>query len=109
RPVLDSESRSDSRNQPGQDRGGRNPRGTRAERCALRLAPREALRRSRRTRLAGGATDGVAMNSFLHDAIDPLRSRALRDELLGVDAAFDETVMRRHLQAALLGEKKNRN
>ena len=49
------------------------------------------------------------MNSFLHDAIDPLRSRALRDELPGVDAAFDETVMRRHLQAALLGEKKNRN
>ena len=46
------------------------------------------------------------MSAFL-DAIDPLRSAAFRDELPGVHAAFDETVMRRHLQAALLGENGN--
>ena len=39
------------------------------------------------------------MSAFL-DAIDPLRNAAFRDELPGVHAAFDETVMRRHLQAA---------
>ena len=46
------------------------------------------------------------MSAFL-DAIDPLRNAAFRDELPGVHAAFDETVMRRHLQAALLGENGN--
>src|SRR5206468_12766327 len=86
--------------------GDGNPRGTRAQRWALRLAPRKALRRSRRTRLTGRATNGAAMSAFL-DAIDPLRNAAFRDELPGVHAAFDETVMRRHLQAALLGENGN--
>src|SRR5206468_9576663 len=106
RPVLDPESPSDSRDPTGQDRGDRNARGTRAQRWVVRLAPCEALRRSRRTRLTGGATDGDAMSAFV-DAIDPLRNAAFRDELPGLHAAFDETVMRRHLQAALLGENGN--
>jgi hypothetical protein len=48
------------------------------------------------------------MSPFL-DAIDLLRSAALRNELPGVDAAFDETVMRPRLQAALLGKSGNGN
>jgi phosphotransferase family enzyme len=48
------------------------------------------------------------MSPFL-DAIDLLRSAPLRNELPGVEAAFDETVMRRHLQAALLGKSGNGN
>ena len=48
------------------------------------------------------------MSSFL-DAVDPRRSAAFRDELPGVDAAFDEVLMQRHLQAALLGENGNGN
>ncbi len=36
------------------------------------------------------------------DALDPVRSRALRDELPGVEDAFDEESMRRRLQLALL-------
>src|SRR5439155_21913328 len=96
RPAPDPESPSDSHDPKGQDRGDGNPRGTRARRWALRLAPREALRRSRRTRLGGRATNGDAMSVL--DAIDPLRNAAFRDELPGMHAAFDETVMRRHLQ-----------
>ena len=37
------------------------------------------------------------------DALDPRHSRALRGELPGIEQAFDEGLMRQHLQAALLG------
>jgi len=42
------------------------------------------------------------------DALDPRRSRALREELPGVHDAFDERLMRRHLQAGLFEDDGHR-
>jgi len=42
------------------------------------------------------------------DALDPRRSLALREELPGVHEAFDDRLMRRHLQAALFEDDGHR-
>src|SRR5439155_385078 len=91
------------------DRADGRPCGAPARGRALRLPAREALWRGWPGTRSGGlpaeTTDGSPMRA---DALDPRRSRALREELPGVHDAFDERLMRRHLQAGLFEDDGHR-